>query len=269
MNNSPFPSHRLQRRTERGFSLVELMVAITIGLFITLGLSQIFLSMYSTSQSQNTLSAFQDNQRLAVVMVVNTVQAAGYYPSPSSQTAASALSYVGPNTFSYSTPVADTGDNSTFVAGVGITGAGDGGVTTADSIDIAYETSGSDNIYNCQGGTASAATIFVNSISVNSSNQLVCVVNSIAGVSKPVPSTNALVLATGVTSMTILYGVDVAGLGTTGSYLTAKAVQAAGLWTSVRTVQITLNFTPPTLISGAKAPTPVAWTQTINLMRVS
>jgi len=262
MNNSRLPPHQLPRRADHGFSLVELMVAIVIGLFITLGLSQIFLSMYSTSQSQNKLSTFQDNQRLAIVMVVNTVQLAGYFPNPSGQTAVGALSYTGPNTF-------DSGDSSSFTAGTGITGAGDGGVTKADSIDIAYVTTGSDNIYNCQGATASAATTttFVNSISVNSSNQLVCGVNSIvAGVGTA--STTALVLATGVTGMTILYGVDVANVGTTGSYLTASAVQAAGLWASVRTVQITLNFTRPALINGASS-TSIPWTQTINLMRVS
>ena len=54
---------------QSGFSMIELMVAILIGLFLTLGLSQIFLSMYSTSQSQGNLSQNQENQRLGIVML--------------------------------------------------------------------------------------------------------------------------------------------------------------------------------------------------------
>ena len=249
---------------QQGLSLIELMVAVILGLFITLGLSQLFLSMYSTSASQNTLAQYQDNQRIAIVMLTNTTQIAGYYYNPTAQTANAALpSLVTANT-----------DTSSFTAGTGITGVGDATGTTAatsDSINIYFLSSGSDNIYNCQGGIAAAGTptAFVNSFSIDANNQLQCAVTTIVANVATGPNT-PLVLATGVRSMNILYGVDVANTGTVSSYLSANAVQAAGLWANVRTVQITLNFlTPNVLNPGATMTTSIPWVQTINLMRQS
>lgn len=248
----------------KGLSLVELLVAVVIGLFITLGLSQLFLSMYSTSSSQNTLAQYQDNQRIAIVMLTNTVQLAGFYYNPTVQTPAAALP----------TPLSANADTSVFVAGTGITGIGTAIGTTAatsDSINVYFSSSGSDNIYNCQGGVAAAGTptSYINSFSINSSGQLQCTVTSVVAGTATGPGT-ALVLANGVQSMNILYGVDVMNAGTVSSYLSANAVTAAGLWTNVRTAQITLRFVDPNVINPATTlTTATPWIQTINLMRLS
>lgn len=265
MNNSPnllrqpFPKLR-----QHGFSLIELMVAVVIGLFITLGLSQLFLSMYTTSSSQNMLAQYQDNQRIAIVMLTNVVQIAGYYYNPIAQTAINALP----------TLLTANADTSTFTAGTGITGVGTAtGITpaTSDSVNLYFLSSGSDNMYNCQGGLAAAGTVtaFVNSFSINSNNQLQCTVTTIVGNVVTGPST-PLMLANGVQSMNILYGVDITGAGTVSSYLTGNAVQAANLWANVRTVQIRLNFIDPNVVNPATTLTSTTpWIQTINLMRHS
>jgi type IV pilus assembly protein PilW len=63
----------------RGFSLVELMVTLTLGLFITLGLVQLFAS---SNESYNALSqAAQqiENGRYAIEVIENDLKHAGYY----------------------------------------------------------------------------------------------------------------------------------------------------------------------------------------------
>ena len=253
------------RLRQKGFSLIELMVAVVIGLFIVLGLSQMFISMYSTSQSQSTLSQYQTGQTQAIVALTNTVQLAGYYAStPTSATYASTALPAFTN----------TGDGSSFVAGAGIVGTTGTGTPEQDTLDIYYQSSGSDNIYNCQGGVTPIGTptpiytAVVNSFSVNASNQLVCTV-SVGGAAP----TTALVLANNVQSMTVLYGVDTTGAtstpaDTTDAYMTATQVGAAGDWLYVRAVQITLNFCTANVITPAltSCNTTTPWVQVINLM---
>jgi len=257
------------RPRQNGFSLIELMVAVLIGLFLTLGLSQIFLSMYSTSKSENVLSQYQSNQRQAIVALTNSVQLAGYYP------ATSTITTIGPNTSALpATTNSSPGDGSQFTAGAGIVGTTGSGTPEQDTLNIQYQSSGSDNVYNCQGGLVTSATTVIDSFSINAANnQLICTV-TVAGT-----TTASLVLANNVHSMTILYGVDTTGgsttpppADTTNTYMNAKTVTADGYWLYVRSVQITLNFCTPNVIS-AGAPvaastcnSPTSWVQTINLM---
>ena len=250
---------------QNGFSLIELMVAVLIGLFLTLGLSKLFLSMYSSSQSQGTLSQYQNNQRQAIVTLTNTTQTAGYF--------ASTPTGVGPNTVALPATT-NAGDSSTFTGGAGIVGTTGTGSPQQDTLNIQYQSSGSDNIYNCQGGVTTITTptptytTVVNSFSVNSSNQLVCTV-SIAGAAP----TSALVLANNIQNMTILYGIDTTGssstpAATTNTYMTAAQVTTAADWLYVRSVQITLNFCTANVNNPASTAcsTTTPWVQTINLM---
>ena len=247
---------------QAGFSLVELMVAITIGLFVTLGLSQIFLGMYSTSQSQGGLALFQDNQRIATVMLMNSIELAGYYNNgtpPTTTTGATTL-----------LPAATNSDGSSFTAGAGLVGTS-GGASASDTINTYYQTGGStnDGLINCQGGTSATAVTFINSFSINSAHQLVCAVSTNSGT----PST-PLIIANNIQSMTILYGVfthpNPGQPSTTDTYMDANAVTTGTYWNAVRSVQLTINFctaallNPNAVITYPCATTP--WIQTINVM---
>jgi len=264
MNPISHPPQPRMPNQQAGFSLIELMVAVLIGMFIVLGLSQVFLNMYSTSQSQGTLFQYQNNQRQAILALTNITQSAGYYAaSPTNinyaQTALPA--------------VTNSGDGSTFIAGAGIVGTTGTGSTQQDTLNIYYQSSGTDNIYNCQGGvtTVGSYTTVINSFSINASNQLVCTVKvGAAAVSTP------LVLANNIKNMTILYGIDTTAGGgsplmTTNTYMTATQVGAASYWPNVRAVQITLNFCTPNLFNAASTScsTTTPWVQTINFMSKS
>ncbi|MET3105396.1 type IV pilus assembly protein PilW [Oxalobacteraceae bacterium GrIS 2.11] len=252
--------HRLgdsRRVRQSGFSLIELMVAVVIGLFITLGLTQMFVNMYSTSQSQNNLYEYQENQRQGIVLLMHSAQLAGYYAStPSATVSASTILVAQTN----------SGDGTTFVAGAGIVGKKGYPATGTDSIDIYYQTSGADNIINCQGGVATVPTLVINSFYINSSNQLVCTVTL-----PPAAPSTPLVLANNVGSMTISYGIDKISAGTTDALLDATAVQTNVMWPSVRAIQVTLNFCTGNIVNSASTACSATspWVQTINLMSKS
>ena len=61
-----------------GFSLVELMVAMTIGLIIIVAVSALFLSNQRTSRTQQAHSVMQDNARVALDRLTYTIRHAGY-----------------------------------------------------------------------------------------------------------------------------------------------------------------------------------------------
>lgn len=65
-------------RRQRGVSLIELMVAITIALLLTLGLIQIFGASRVSSQVQEGLSRVQENGRFATQYLQRQMRMVGY-----------------------------------------------------------------------------------------------------------------------------------------------------------------------------------------------
>lgn len=63
----------------RGFSLVELMVALTIGLIILSAVSMLFVSSKKTYTAQDSLARLQENARFAMQFIVKDLRLAGYY----------------------------------------------------------------------------------------------------------------------------------------------------------------------------------------------
>jgi type IV pilus assembly protein PilW len=74
--------NRSQARTLRGFSLVELMVTISIALFLVGGLLTVVQNVRLTYSNQQALAQLQDEQRFALSMITDAVQSAGYFPDP-------------------------------------------------------------------------------------------------------------------------------------------------------------------------------------------
>ena len=67
-------------RSQTGFTLVELMIAILIGLFLTGGLLTLTGAMKRTGKVQTGLDLLHDNQRLASTIMTDVIQSAGYFP---------------------------------------------------------------------------------------------------------------------------------------------------------------------------------------------
>ncbi len=70
----------------RGFTLVELMVTIAIALFLLGGLVMIVQNVRQTYGNQQSLAQLQDAQRFAMTVITDVVQAAGYFPTPATET---------------------------------------------------------------------------------------------------------------------------------------------------------------------------------------
>lgn len=234
-------------RTQRGFSLIEMMVALTIGLFLILGLGTVFYSMRQTSIAMQGLSALQDGERMSMAFLGASIQGAGYFPNPLTTTAATQFPLTAP-----------------FVTnGQSITGTGNGSGYGAaspvgtDTLSVRFVTPlAGAIIQGCSTGMP-ANTLYTDTFSIQAVNGkpvLACSENGGA----------AIPLVAGVQGMSVLYGVVDAATGGSSvtEYLAATAVTN---WAAVKTVSITLQFTNP-LAGQPGQPATVAFTRTIPYM---
>lgn len=79
------------RARQRGLSLVELMVALLLGAFLILGVTQLFLDQRRHAQSQFGQLANQGNARFAAASIERLVARAGYRARPELQMPAEAF----------------------------------------------------------------------------------------------------------------------------------------------------------------------------------
>jgi len=69
----------VKQRFSKGFSIVELMVAILIGLIILAGVIQVVITSKSTFVGQEEMSFIQENARYSVDLISKDIQSAGYW----------------------------------------------------------------------------------------------------------------------------------------------------------------------------------------------
>ena len=240
-----------QCRAEHGFTLIELMIAITIALFLCGSMVAVVFAVRSSFKTQDGLVRMQENARFMLSVMNTTVHNAGYFPNPLATTALTA----------FPTPATPNGNATTFATGQFITGATSAG---GDSLNVRFQSASGDGLMNCQGAanTSGADVVYTSSFSVNAASQLVCAV-SVNGLA---PSADEI-LIDNVAAMNLLYSVDTDGDGNADSYRTAAYVTAAGLWNTVSAVQITLTLKD--LVNSTAATTttlPKQLLHTINLM---
>jgi type IV pilus assembly protein PilW len=243
MNTHPTRGVGRLRARQQGFTLVELSVALLIGLFLLGGLLTLVQDMHRTFGNQNQLAQLQDNERLAMTLITDVIQGAGYYPNPTFYTITSALPAVGAFT-----------SNGQAIAGTHNAAA------PGDTISVQFLTASNDGMINCTGGsnTTGGPVLYINKFSVNAANkQLWCTLNNNAPV----------VLITGVTNLQILYGVN--GTGTISNvdrFLTASQMTVAD-WTHVICVKVTLTFDNSVLHkSDPGQPATIPFTRVITVM---
>ncbi|MGA2397751.1 MAG: PilW family protein [Steroidobacteraceae bacterium] len=236
-------------RSARGFTFVEIMIAMALGLFLIGGLLTLVQAMRRTSTNQSGLSQLQDNERMAMQLITDVVQSTGYFTNPVLNTAAGQF------------PAATYGPAVFTFAGQGIVG----NVGAPDIITSRYQTAGTnvgDNVINCTGNASALPASFVNQITVVN-NYLTCTL-WVNGAQQPPVS-----LVPGITNMTVLYGVQTGNGAATNSadtYLDAAGVNAGPYWNVVKSVQVTLTFINPMFGQPGQTNATVNFTRTIDVM---
>ena len=228
------------RPGQRGFTMLEILIALTIGIFLLGALLIIVQTNRTVFGNQNKLSQLQDGERMALMMIADVIQSAGYFPDPTVNTQNSALIAVAP-----------------FGVGQAISGTYSAALP-GDQISVRYMTTGGDKILNCSGQSNPAGgpnTPYVNSFKVLN-GQLVCTMNL-----------TQYNLVSGVTNLSFLYGVKAnaaAPANDVDTYMNATQVGAAGLWSNVITVLVQLTFTNPLYVAAS----PQGQPPTITVQRV-
>jgi type IV pilus assembly protein PilW len=119
--------NRAQLGKQLGLSLVELLVAMAVGLILTLGISQIFTSNSKTMKLQNELARVQEDSRIALELISRQIRNADYWGcagSLSDGLMVNHLKVTDPNLYGYNQGVEGRDDISASVAAsLGLTGA--------------------------------------------------------------------------------------------------------------------------------------------------
>jgi type IV pilus assembly protein PilW len=215
------------------------MVALLIGLFLLGALLVIVQTNKRVFVNQNQLAQLQDGERMALTVVSDVIQSAGYFPDPTTNTLAATLTATAP-----------------FAVGQSVYGVYSA-TPPGDQLYVRYMTTGGDGILNCSGQSnpiGGPNTLYVNVFQVLN-GQLVCTMNG-----------TQYNLVNGVTNMSILYGVK-ANAAATGNnvdtYMTAAQVTAAGLWDSVIAALVRVTFTNPMYVPSQTGQQP-----TVSIQRV-
>ena len=205
-------------KKQSGCTLIEFMVAMTIGLFCVLAVSGLYLAVIRSFSSQGAIASLEESERLAFTMLSYTIQSTGYYLDP--------IHDVPTTVFP-----ADNGHG--LSAGQTITGSDSG--STGSKITVRYETEPNDGIMNCLGAVnkSGGKRVFVNRFWVNAQHELECEASDGSG------STSSVVLARHIKSMHALYAYDDSGSEQASRYVAASAVSN---WSRVHGVQLKLEF---------------------------
>lgn len=229
-----------RREDEIGFALLELMIALGIGAFLLAGIAAVMAVTRQTYGAQAGMGQLQDDQRIAVNVLVGVIEHAGYYYNPQKKTA---YDY-----FPVTAPYANAGQTISGTSGLG---------NEPDTISVRYVqsppgTSTSDFMEDCNGviNLVSSVSVPTNTFTIDSQNQLTCAVGS----------STPKALAGGISSFNAMYGVDVDNDKSVDFYLPASSMTAA-YWSSVGSVQVNLVF-----INRLDITKPISVKAVINLM---
>src|SRR5271167_1339968 len=92
------PALHKKRRAlpQRGFTLIEILVALMIGLFLLGGLLTIVQANRAVFGNQSQLAQLQDSERMAMTILAEVIQSAGYFPDPTTNTLTTTLTAAAP-----------------------------------------------------------------------------------------------------------------------------------------------------------------------------
>jgi type IV pilus assembly protein PilW len=255
----------LRRASERGYSLTEVMVAITLSVFLLMGLFSILQQTRKTSSTTTGLSQLQDDERVAMTIITDTIQAAGYVPEANGSGESQFVPDAGGG-FATQGQIISARAYSTS-----------NGVATGDRLTMRYVLGTSDTTLQCDGEQNTGAEnvfkeIFQIDVATTGPNagsyQLICV---------PHDGSPGVPIVNNVVSLTFQFGVNstaatsstpsnqvgpttlssVTGSGCPGDSWVLTANMQTNDWTNVCAVKVDLVFVNPLYKpAGQPQPTP-------------
>ncbi|CAN7442895.1 PilW family protein [Pseudomonas sp. LjRoot71] len=223
------------RRTQLGLSVVELMVAMALGLLLMTGVIQVFLSSRQTYAANEAMGRLQENGRFALEFIARSARIAGYTDPIYAGNKPSTLV----PTDTCSGFPADICNNISPTLSVG-----------TDTIAFVYQPPKiDDKRRDCQ-GTEVADNVLIVSQYYVSGGSLRCRSYDLKNGTWIVDAT-ARELISGVDSLQVLYGINTSGDSRSANqYVSADRVTNLNKWNDVRAVRISVlansidNLTP-------------------------
>jgi type IV pilus assembly protein PilW len=229
-------------RTQGGYTLIEISIAMLIAIFLIGGLLTVVQDNRRTFTNQGQLSQLQDQERLGMMMITKVIESAGYFPDPSINTAGTLFQADG-----------------NFAPQQVITGSG-------NSISVRFATGDANNIARCDGSiniAAVAATTNTFSVAIDpdtNASTLYCTRDGNA----------AVPLVPGVEALKFVYGVKRSSTGNSVDTYVADPALMGGAsgpdWNKVVSVQVTLTFKNPLYVAGTKQPQTIDFTRVVAVM---
>ena len=216
---------------EKGFTLIELMVALAIGLLVALVVMQAYLSGLGTQRAQTDLGRAQESSRFAFDLLARSLRKAGY-KNPKAQGSA----------FCPDQNVRLVVGNDPSAIASGTFGTNATIVNSSDVILVRYYGEGipatDGTIRDCLGNpipavTAVEDTLFVAADASNNNEPALFCYTSNPAATAPNPAP----LVPGIESMQLLYGEDIDGDGAINRYVPGSAITNAN---NVRSVMVSV-----------------------------
>lgn len=235
------PSTYQSNPPQTGFTIVEMMVALLIGLLLSGAVIQVYLSNKQSYNTQIGMSELQQSGRLAVVFLNSTLRLAGYRSDPASEEA---------DVFKVPVSADDVAvGRRAALWGLDDDASDDNVMDGTDQLYVSYQQGDGDTlVVDCFGDPveSGATRIVSNYFYISNERDLRCVRRTFDTplTSNTASSMRAHSLITGVNDMQVLYGIDSTpdnGVVEINRYVSAAQVLANGGWSGVRSLRITLD----------------------------
>jgi type IV pilus assembly protein PilW len=201
----------MKREHAHGFTLVELLVAVTIGLLLTVLISQVFVSSRRAYATTDDLSRMQENMRYAHDLLGRSIRMASYMSSPSS------------------VPISFDGMIGQFDGVLAaLDGAEGASAGDPDTLTLRFQGTNDAATVDCVGNPIAAGAIATNIFSVATVSGVSSLVCSTA------PGGPLTVLVSDVDNMQILYGEEAGSVWNADRYVPRNQVADVNHVMSVR-----------------------------------
>ncbi len=249
------------KRYQIGLSLIELMVSLGLGLFISAAAIQVFVGSRQSHDVIQAQSSMQEGARFAIYFIASSVRVAGYInPGELSESvddvfASSLINkvLVAKEGTSDSNPEdspweAYSGfEADAVVSGSAITGLGSVTVkSNTDTLTIRYQGDSDGLLLDCEGIQIDPAQniVAVTSFFVSSDDQLYCKVDVVDTDTNTPTSGTAVALVAGIEDMKVLYGLGNPEVEIADRFLPAQYKDSASMttddWKNVSAVRLGL-----------------------------